>query len=159
MADAPRAQSPALAAIEPLDDASCRELLRRNRLCTMSVVDGADPYAVPLFYGFDDRAIYVGLAEGRKTTLLDRNPAVCITVVEIGTLDRWESVQATGRATFLDAGERDAAVGVLMEHNRRVKSMAEPAVSAPGPEAAGRRHAGGRILCLRDPILTGRARR
>ena len=146
------------AAIEPLAERGCLELLERHRLCTLSVVDGKEPYAVPLFYGFDGATLYLGLAEGRKTRILDSNPRVCVTVVETGPGDAWASVQLTGTAEFLDASDREEGIRVLMEHNRRYRALAEPA-GAPAAAAPPRRHGGGRVARIRHPRISGRMRR
>lgn len=163
MTDSPR--SPALAAIEPLDDAGCRELLARHRLCTLSMVDGLDPYAVPLYYGFDGETLYLGLAEGRKTAVLDTNGKICINVVEAGGGDRWASVQVTGEAEWLTGEARERAVQVLISHNRSVVASARPGSSAVAPRqlrvpdaVPSRRHAGGRILRVSNPRMSGRTR-
>ena len=146
-------------AIVPLADEECRLLLGRNRLCVLSVVDGSAPYAVPLFYGFDDTTVYLGVAEGRKTRALDVTPALCLTVTEIGPGDAWACVQVTGRAEWLAGAERAAAVDVLMRHNRHVRSLQPaPAPSLP-PASPPVRHQGGRILRVADVVLTGRKRR
>nr|MBA3890277.1 pyridoxamine 5'-phosphate oxidase family protein [Gemmatimonadaceae bacterium] len=131
-------RSPAFEAIESLDDDACRALLARHRLCTMSMVDGEAPYAVPLFYGFDGDTLYLGLAEGRKTAVLDRNGRICISVVETGDDDGWASVQVTGEAEWLSGESREQAVQVLMAHNRRIRAVgeAEALSGAPAPEGA-----------------------
>lgn len=157
------APNPALAAIEALDESECRALLARHRLCTMSVVDADEPYAVPLFYGFDGTTLYLGLAEGRKTRLLDANPRICITVTELGGGDAWASVQVTGSAEWLEGDLREAGILVLTEHNRRVRSADGGVAEAPsgrgGASGQQRRHGGGRILRVHSPEITGRARR
>lgn len=151
----------ALAVIETLDDIACRALLGRHRLCTLSLVDGDVPYAVPLFYGFDGTTLYLGLAEGRKTRVLDANPAVCLTVTEIAAGDRWASVQVAGRAEWVEGSEREAALQVLMAHNRRVRASEArlPEGVPEGPDSQGtRRHGGGRILRVSQPVFSGRVR-
>lgn len=162
----PAPRSAALAAIEPLDDAACRALVARNRLCVLSVVDGSEPYGVPLYYGYDGDTLYLGLAEGRKTEALDANGRLCITVVEAGTGDEWASVQVTGEAEWVEGEGRARAVQVLMEHNRRIRQAGTaPSDGSPAESAAGttspsqRRHSGGRVLRVRDPHFAGRTRR
>jgi nitroimidazol reductase NimA-like FMN-containing flavoprotein (pyridoxamine 5'-phosphate oxidase superfamily) len=162
----PAPRSPALAAIEPLDDSECRAVVARQRLCVLSIVDGDEPYGVPLYYGFDGDTLYLGLAEGRKTEVLDRNGRLCLTVVEAGDGDAWASVQVTGEADWLDGEPRELAVKVLMEHNRRIResgsvpsSRGAPADSTSQAPQPPRRHAGGRILRVRSPRFTGRTRR
>ena len=139
-------------AIVPLGDAECRALLERQRLCVVSVVDDGEPYAVPVFYGFDGRTLYLGVAEGRKTRALDISPRVYIVVTEVGPGDAWRSVAIAGRArTLVDPAERRAAIDVLVAHNRRVRSS-DPPRDAPPPQRTG-----GRVLRIEDAVVTGRA--
>jgi nitroimidazol reductase NimA-like FMN-containing flavoprotein (pyridoxamine 5'-phosphate oxidase superfamily) len=147
------AQPPVLSAIVELDRAECLEIIRRQRMCVISVVDGDEPYAVPVYYGFDGETLYLGVAEGRKTRALDRNPRVHIVIAEPGGGDSWRSVAIAGRATTLsDPVERARGIDALIEHNRR------PERGATGA-SAGRRRSGGRILRIDEAIITGRARR
>ena len=142
----------AVRAIVPLSDADCRAVLERQRLCVVSVVDDGEPYAVPVFYGFDGHTLYLGVAEGRKTRALDVRARVYIVVTEVGPGDAWRSVAIAGRAhTLVDAAERQGAIDVLVAHNRRVRSS-EPPRDAPPP-----RRTGGRLLRIEDAVVTGRA--
>ena len=127
--------APAPRAITQLNDAECRQLLARQRLCIVSMVDAAEPYAVPVFYGYDGEDLYLGVAEGRKTRVLDANPRVYIVVTEVGPGDVWRSVSVAGAArTLADPDERRQAVDVLIAHNRRVReaSSEQPAPRRPG---------------------------
>jgi nitroimidazol reductase NimA-like FMN-containing flavoprotein (pyridoxamine 5'-phosphate oxidase superfamily) len=138
--------------IVPLSEAECRTVLDRQRLCVVSVVDDGEPYAVPVFYGFDGHTLYLGVAEGRKTRALDANSRVYIVVTEVGPGDAWRSVAIAGRArTLVDAVERQAAIDVLVAHNRRVRSS-DPPRDVPAP-----RRTGGRVLRIDDVVITGRA--
>lgn len=145
-----------------LSDDECREILARHRLCTMSLVDGGEPYAVPLFYGFDGATLHLGLSEGRKTAVLEAHPRVCITVVELGEGDAWASVQIVGVARVVgDAAERAASIEALVAHNRRIRER-ERERTGPGAAehaAAPRRHGSGRIIRIEDVTISGRARR
>jgi hypothetical protein len=144
--------APPARAIVLLSDAECRAVLERQRLCVVSVVDGGEPYAVPVFYGFDGQTLYLGVAEGRKTRALDVSARVYIVVTEVGPGDAWRSVAIAGRArTLVDAAERQAAIDVLVAHNRRVRSS-DPPRDAPPP-----RRTGGRVLRIEDAVVTGRA--
>jgi nitroimidazol reductase NimA-like FMN-containing flavoprotein (pyridoxamine 5'-phosphate oxidase superfamily) len=145
------------AGIEILEDAECREVLRAQRLCVLAMTDGYEPYAVPLFYGFDGESVWLGIAEGRKTQLIDRNPRVCVSVNAVGPGDAWRSVLVSGRAVWVtDAEQRAKGIQVLMEHNRRPDRPVAPAEEgAP----AGRRHTGGRIVLIAESVITGRAKR
>ena len=151
---APAAAVTAAAArgIVPLCDADCRAVLERQRLCVVSVVDGEEPYAVPVFYGFDGQTLYLGVAEGRKTRALDVSARVYIVVTEVGPGDAWRSVAIAGRArTLVDAAERQAAIDVLVAHNRRVR-VSDPPRDTPAP-----RRTGGRVLKIEHAVVTGRS--
>lgn len=132
-----------------LSEAECRALLRRQRLCVIAMVDGEEPYAVPVYYGFDGETIFIGVMEGRKSRVLDRNRHVTITVTEIAPDGHWQSVIAAGVARVLtDPAARDYATGVLVAHNARVGLH----------EGTRRKHTGGRLICVDRMRLTGRAR-
>ena len=148
-----RADTPtAPRAISPLSDAQCREVLARQRMCVVSVVDGGEPYAVPVFYGFDGDDLYLGVAEGRKTRALDADSRVYILVTEVGPGDAWRSVGIAGHArTLTESAERQRAIDVLIAHNRRFRE------SRPDGGTAPRRPSGGRVLRIDQPLVTGRA--
>jgi len=150
--DATAVAEPPARVIVALDDAECRAILARQRLCIVSMVDGDEPYAVPVFYGFDGNALYLGVAEGRKTRALDANPRVYIVVTEVGPGDAWRSVSVAGVARSLtDDGERQEGVDVLVAHNRRVRSLEGSPSSAP------RRRSGGRVVRIEGIRVSGRA--
>jgi nitroimidazol reductase NimA-like FMN-containing flavoprotein (pyridoxamine 5'-phosphate oxidase superfamily) len=146
-----------------LTPAECGELLSRNRLCVLALTEGEDPYAIPLFYGYDGDALYFGISEGTKTRILDGNASVCASVTEVGSDESWRSVLVFGSARIVEeAGERQEAVRVLMEHNRRYRASAGiPSPARQGDAPAGqpqRAHGSGRIYVLRGTRTTGKSR-
>jgi nitroimidazol reductase NimA-like FMN-containing flavoprotein (pyridoxamine 5'-phosphate oxidase superfamily) len=139
--------------IRGLTETECCEILARNRLCVMAMVDDVAPYAVPLYYGFDGQSMFLGVAEGRKTRALDRNPRVSVVVVETGQGAAWRSVQLTGRASVVTGVEREQALAVLVTHNRRFREQpGESSEPRPTP-----RRAGGRVLRIDEAVISGRA--
>jgi nitroimidazol reductase NimA-like FMN-containing flavoprotein (pyridoxamine 5'-phosphate oxidase superfamily) len=109
---------------------------------------------VPLFYGYGPSGIYLGVAEGRKTAVLDADPRLSIVVAEVGADEAWRSVVVTGRAAWVTApSDRAEAVAVLVAHNKRVRER-----TGVAPPAQPRRHGPGRILRVADPVITGRAK-
>lgn len=145
VAEAPRA-------IVPLTDAQCRGVLERQRMCVVSVVDGDEPYAVPVFYGYDGETLYLGTSEGRKTRAIDANSRVYVLVTEVGPGDAWRSVALAGRARTLTAeAECQAAIDVLVMHNRRVRA------ASGEPSARPRRRSGGRLLRIEECVVSGRS--
>jgi nitroimidazol reductase NimA-like FMN-containing flavoprotein (pyridoxamine 5'-phosphate oxidase superfamily) len=144
-----------------LDDAECRAVLLAHRLGILAAVDGDEPYAIPMFYGWDGESLWLGISEGRKTRILDRNPRASITVTEVLEDESWRSVIVTGRVEWVtEAEDRKRGVQALMEHNRRFARQAPPAQpAAAGGATAPRRHSGGRIMRLADASIAGRAKR
>lgn len=146
--------SSAASGITALGAEACLEVLRRQRLCVVAVVDDGLPYALPMFYGLEPESgcVVLGVSDGRKTDALDANPALTLVVTETGPGDAWRSVLVTGRAEVVtDPAERAAAVRALMAHNRRPEREA----GAPPP----RRHSGGRIVRVAEARVAGREKR
>lgn len=135
-----------------MSDAECRSLLETQRVCVVSLVDGDEPYAVPVFYGLGPDTLVLGLSEGRKTRALDRNPRVCITVADLEAGGFWRSVQVKGVArTLTSDAEREQAIETLKTHNRRL------GYTPPGG-AVHRPVAPGRLISVELTELSGRAR-
>jgi nitroimidazol reductase NimA-like FMN-containing flavoprotein (pyridoxamine 5'-phosphate oxidase superfamily) len=138
-----------------LDEQECREVIAHHRMCVVAMADADEPYAVPVYYGFDGDSLYLGVAEGRKTRLLDLNPRVHIIITDPGVGDSWRSVAIAGRATMLtDPEERARGIAALIAHNRRPD---RPASSAAQPQT--RHRTGGRVIRIDDQVISGRARR
>jgi uncharacterized protein len=149
--------------VRDLTTGECQELLSRNRLCILALAEAEEPYAIPLFYGHDGDALYFGISEGLKTRILDGNASVCASVTEVGTDESWRSVLVFGDARIVeDPAERQNAVKVLMEHNRRFRESAGIPAPARQGEATGsqpqREHGSGRIYVLRGNRVTGKSR-
>ncbi len=101
-------------------------IIRKSLVCRIAMYDGRMPYIVPLSFGYDGRYIYLHSArEGRKITILKRNPLVCFefaTECEVLPRERvcsftmrYRSVIGYGNACFLEhGGERIAALQVIL---------------------------------------------
>lgn len=156
-------QPQASGGVVALDESECRAVLDAQRLGVVCTSDEGEPYAVPMFYGFDPASgdVYIGISEGRKTRVLDANPRVSLTVTEVGPGEGWRSVIVSGRAEWVGEGEgRQKAIRVLMAHNQKFRKDAPP---KPKPEGEikpqQRNHQGGRMLRIADAVVSGRAAR
>lgn len=135
--------------LRPMTDDECWALLRSQRLCVLSLVDGTNPYAVPVFYGLSGTSVLLGISEGRKTRVLDSNKNVCITVTEVRSDGFWQSAQIIGIAeTVTEETARSEAIQALMAHNRSLGGSPAPA-SGPRPLA-------GRIVRVDNGTVSGR---
>jgi nitroimidazol reductase NimA-like FMN-containing flavoprotein (pyridoxamine 5'-phosphate oxidase superfamily) len=150
--------APLLAALRPpvrgqlrtLDDAECRELLRDTGWGLLATDDDGQPYAVPVGYAYDEGDIFIATGPGRKLANLERNPRLCLTVLEVATFERWRSVVVTGAAERVtDIGDRLRAVRAFALQRR-----------PGGPPSArdARRLLGARILRIAVEETTGRGR-
>jgi len=103
-------------------------IIRSAQVCRLAMIDGTEPYLVPLSFGYDGRAIYFHSAtEGRKVEALRRNARVCFEIdtgVELirGASScqwgmRYASVIGYGDAVFIsDAEAKRRALALIMAH-------------------------------------------
>lgn len=70
---------------ELTNKADIEAVLKKAFVCHLGLADGAQPYVVPMNYGYEDGHIYLhGAAEGRKIDILRKNNKVCF---EMETFD------------------------------------------------------------------------
>jgi len=69
---------------EITDPAAVEEALGQARICHIGLYDGEYPYVVPVNFGYEDGRLYFhssAKAEGKKLTLIARDPKVCFEAV------------------------------------------------------------------------------
>lgn len=123
--------------------AGVNDILGRGEIIRVAMVDGDEPYLVPLSYGFKDGAIYFHCAkEGRKISALRSNPNVCFEVsvdTELvkkeqacGWTYYFKSVIGRGKAVFIeDLNEKLLGLSAIMEqYGSADHSFPEKAVEA-----------------------------
>jgi hypothetical protein len=92
-------------------------VIRSAQVLRLGLVDGMEPYIVPLSFGYDGESLYFHCApEGRKLDVIRKNDHVCfevdelLAIVDAGEACTWgaryRSVMGTGRAVILE--DRDA---------------------------------------------------
>lgn len=68
---------------EVTDAGVIRRILGRATLCRVAMVDGNEPYVVPMNCGWDgERLLLHAAVQGRKVDILHANPRVCIEIDE-----------------------------------------------------------------------------
>ncbi|MCX6097503.1 MAG: pyridoxamine 5'-phosphate oxidase family protein [Caldiserica bacterium] len=68
---------------EVTDTKVIRRILGRATLCRVAMVDGSEPYLVPMNCGWDGQHLLLHAAvQGRKVDILRANPRVCVEVDE-----------------------------------------------------------------------------
>jgi len=123
--------------------AEINDILGRGDVIRIAMVDGDEPYLVPMSYGFIDGMIYFHCAkEGRKISVLKSNPNVCFEVsvdTELvkkeqacGWTYYFKSVIGKGKAVFVDdVNEKLIGLSAIMEqYGSTDHSFPEKAVEA-----------------------------
>ncbi len=94
------------------------ETLRRIRAAgwaVLAVLEGSRPYAVPMAYGYDGRSFFVASGPGRKRRALERQPQVCLTILDAPDESGVGGyVVVTGRATPVSSLFARLRAGVLI---------------------------------------------
>ncbi|WP_426625250.1 pyridoxamine 5'-phosphate oxidase family protein [Leifsonia sp. McL0607] len=94
------------------------DLLSTGLVGRLGMIDGEQPYVVPISYAYRDGAVYCHSAQGRKVQLLRAQPEVCFEVDELDHIDRWRSVIAWGRFEQLVGAEAKRATELLVDRFR-----------------------------------------
>ncbi len=134
-----------------LGDEEIGQRIREAGWAMLTVLEGNQPYAVPMAYGFDGRRFFVACGPGRKRAALETSPMVCLTIVdapdESGAGGGY--VLVLGRATPLTSVFSRARAGllILLRFSRGgVPSLDEL-----------RRMANGKVFRIEPHEVTGRA--
>jgi uncharacterized protein len=114
-------------------------LLRSSRVAHLGVVDGGEPYVVPVNYAFDGEYLYFHSLPGKKADAVRAHPSVCVQVDEVQGDYSWRSVIAFGRCEEVRGGaERAHALGLLLSlfpHLTPVESLMAGDAASPAPLA------------------------
>ncbi len=72
----------------------------------LGCMDGEKPYMVPVSYAYDGTNIYCQSKEGKKISLLRKNPNLCFHILIITSMNVWQSVLLYG--TFEELEDKAA---------------------------------------------------
>ena len=95
------------------------EIISRAKVCHLGLMDGDEPYVVPVCFGYERKALYFHSAlEGRKVELIRKNGKVCFEMdvdMEVAIARKpcdwtakYRSVIGVGKACILDNEEEKA---------------------------------------------------
>jgi len=103
-------------------------IIEKALVCRLAMVDEAEPYLVPLCFGFRNNTLFFhSAAEGKKLGLLRKNPRVCFELdcdTEVRTGEkacdfsmRYRSVIGFGTVAFIEAtAAKREALDIIMNH-------------------------------------------
>lgn len=107
--------------------AEIEQIIKQARVCRLGLVDGSEPYVVPICFGYEKNIFYFHCApEGRKIDLIKKNSQVCVEIeadVAIinaekpcGWSTKYRSVIGVGRAHILeDEEDKIHGLAVIMQ--------------------------------------------
>ena len=110
------------------DSAEIESILQGSMICRLGLADGGEPYIVPLSFGYTGGAIYLHSAlDGKKISMINRNPRCCFEIDQCGKVTRTEppcawgieyrSVIGFGRACIIeDSEEKKRGLNCIMSH-------------------------------------------
>ena len=104
------------------------EVIKKASICRLGLVDGDEPYVIPVCFGYERGALYFhGNLKGRKVEVIKKNNKVCFEIDMDIELEKSEdpcdwvmkgkSVIGTGKSTILeDDQEKIHALKMIMQH-------------------------------------------
>jgi nitroimidazol reductase NimA-like FMN-containing flavoprotein (pyridoxamine 5'-phosphate oxidase superfamily) len=91
-------------------------ILQSQSICRLGCSDGKHPYVVPITYFFDGKHIYCQSEEGKKITIMRKNPNVCLQVDIVNSMRSYKSILIFGK--FEELTDEDAVkASTLLEEN------------------------------------------
>lgn len=108
------------------DKNTIESIIRQASVCRIALSDDAQPYVVPVCFGYEDNTLYFHSSrKGRKLDILRKNNAVCFEfdidheIVRSGGACEWSikyrSVIGFGRAFFVeDLEEKKRALDIIV---------------------------------------------
>jgi len=111
-----------------LDQTKIVSIIAKAKVCRLGLVDGNQPYVVPLSFGYHEMALYFHTGKtGRKMEILKENNRVCfemeadLEIIPAENPCKWnmhyKSVMGYGRAVLLlDPAEKQKALDVIVKH-------------------------------------------
>lgn len=76
------------------------------------------PYVVPIHFAVEEPFVYFFTTEGKKTSIIDQNPNVCLQVERVADSRNWESVIVEGTAVMLDEEpDKEKAMSLILAKN------------------------------------------
>jgi len=104
------------------------EVIEKAPICRLGLVDGDEPYVIPVCFGYERGALYFhSNLKGHKVEIIKNNNKVCFEMDMDIELEKSEdpcdwvmkgkSVVGSGKATILeDDQEKTYALGLIMRH-------------------------------------------
>ena len=99
-----------------LNELQINHFLLTQAIGRIACTDGKKPYIVPVTYVYDGKDIIGQTREGKKLTILRKNPNVCFEVDAMNNMANWRSVIIDGTFIELKGENADKARDYLFNH-------------------------------------------
>jgi nitroimidazol reductase NimA-like FMN-containing flavoprotein (pyridoxamine 5'-phosphate oxidase superfamily) len=122
---------------EITDIGEIEDIIRKAAVCRIGLADGEEPYIIPVFFGYEKKALYFHCApEGRKLDIIRKNSRVCFEIdTDVGLIkgekpcgwsSKYRSVIGVGVASSVEKEEEKIhGLDVLMGHYSDGESCAD----------------------------------
>ena len=129
--------------VEHLNKERIEEIIAKSSVCFIGVVDGDEPYVLPMNFGYADNVIYLHSAPtGRIVDILKKNNNICVTFsidhelafqhpeVACSYRMKSKSVVAWGKVNFQEnMPKKTEALNIIMEqYSDKIFKYSDPAV-------------------------------
>jgi uncharacterized protein len=116
---------------EITDSNILHDIIHGSHICRIAMIDGNQPYMVPLNYGFSGNALYFhSAAGGRKYEVLKKNNRVCFEIEFLSEIikdeipcewtSKYRSVIGYGTIDFITGpDEKKKGLDIIMAHHGR----------------------------------------
>ncbi len=98
-----------------LNELQINHFLLAQAIGRLACTDGKKPYIVPVTYVYDGKDIIGQTREGKKLTILRKNPNVCFEVDAMNNMANWRSVVIDGTFVELKGETADKARDYLFD--------------------------------------------
>lgn len=82
--------------MEDIPEAEAKELVKASRIGYLGLCADNLAYVLPMFYGYDDEAVYFQCHPGLKDAYIDGTEEACLEIAHYESQHVWESVQVFG---------------------------------------------------------------
>lgn len=101
-------------------------ILHSQVVCRIACSDGKLPYVVPISFYYDGKYIYCQTEEGKKLSIMRKNPNICIQTDIINSTSNYQSVIVYGK--FEELKPEEAATIKNEMHERIINMMSRSRV-------------------------------
>ncbi|GAB4159904.1 MAG: hypothetical protein Tsb0033_15140 [Winogradskyella sp.] len=92
--------------IKSLEQKRCSDILKNNYIGYLSYINNSRPYTIPITYYYNDEENYIICysGDGHKIKSMRKQTSISMTVADILSNNKWQSVMVHGEYAEIDGG-------------------------------------------------------